>query len=154
VCNVQHESFPQALPLLPPPGLPRAAGKWLRPALGRRSSPSRADQPPAACACAPTGGRLARQRRQLPALSARRASGAWCGSISSCQRCLHTDRERARDAQVGNRDALNCYYAHAEEKDSLQVRPALAGLRGLARLHRLRPTLVWRRPGSRGLCVA
>jgi len=74
VCNVQHESFPQALPLLPPLGLPRAAGQWLRPALRRRSSPSCADQLRAACACAPTGGRLARQRRQLPALSARRAS--------------------------------------------------------------------------------
>ncbi len=31
------------------------------------------------------------------------------------QPCLH--------AQVGNKDVLNCYYAHAE--DSLQVRPLL-----------------------------
>jgi hypothetical protein len=71
---MQHESSPRALPLLPPPGLARAAGQWVRPALGRRSCLPRADQLPAACARTPTGGRLAWRRRQLPALLARRAS--------------------------------------------------------------------------------
>lgn len=45
------------------------------------------------------------------------------GSIVQCApSTLHLFVSATRCApQVGNKDALNCYYAHAEEKDSLQV---------------------------------
>ena len=51
-----------------------------------------------------------------------------------CVACLQrshregTSHCAASALQVGNRDALNCYYAHAEEKDSLQVRPAVRNI--------------------------